>query len=71
MKEGDYLVGIGDQDVKWSSHAEVVKQIKMARNTLKIKLVTPLDKAVSKKVSKDSDQVVNSRGNLTLNSFLI
>jgi hypothetical protein len=23
MKEGDYLVGIGDADVKWSSHAEV------------------------------------------------
>jgi hypothetical protein len=24
MKEGDYLVGIGDSDVKWSSHAEVI-----------------------------------------------
>jgi hypothetical protein len=23
MKEGDYLVGIGDADVKWSSHVEV------------------------------------------------
>jgi len=66
MKEGDYLVGIGDQDVKWSSHAEVVKQIKMAKNTLKIKLVTPLDKAVSKKSSKDSDQ---SSGILSTSSY--
>lgn len=45
MKEGDYLVGISDQDVKWSSHAEVVRQIKMAQNTLKLRLVTPLDRS--------------------------
>ena len=28
MREGDYLVGIGDSDVKWSSHADVVKMIR-------------------------------------------
>ena len=27
MKEGDYLVGIGDADVKWSSHAEVMTRL--------------------------------------------
>ena len=29
MKEGDYLVGIGDEDVKWNTHAEVVNLIKV------------------------------------------
>ena len=45
MKEGDYLVGIGDQDVKWSTHADVVNTIKGAGNSLKLRLVTPLNKA--------------------------
>ena len=48
MREGDYLVGIGDDDVKWSSHADVVKMIRNAENCLKIKLVTPLDKSLIK-----------------------
>ena len=45
MKEGDYLVGIGDQDVKWSTHADVVNTIKGAGNSLKLRLVTPLNKS--------------------------
>ena len=43
MREGDYLVGIGDNDVKWSSHEDVVRDIKASANKLKVKLVTPLD----------------------------
>jgi len=44
MKEGDYLVGIGDEDVKWNTHAEVVNLIKGAGNSLKLRLVTPVNK---------------------------
>ena len=35
------MVGIGDHDVKWASHADVVKEIKTAQNNLKLRLVTP------------------------------
>ena len=48
MREGDYLVAIGEQDVKWSSHAGVVKEIKESENTLRLRLVTPLDKSLLK-----------------------
>ena len=34
MKEGDYLVGIGDADVKWSSHAEVMTRLEPADGRL-------------------------------------
>ena len=53
MREGDYLVGIGDQDVKWASHADVVKEIKTAQNNLKLKLVTPLDRSMAKSNYKE------------------
>jgi hypothetical protein len=44
MKEGDFIVGIGDKDVKWSPHEDVVTLIKSAGNNLNMKLVTPVDK---------------------------
>nr|CAI5860525.1 unnamed protein product [Callosobruchus analis] len=44
VKEGDFIVGIGDKDVKWSSHDEVVSLIKSARDNLYLKLVTPMDR---------------------------
>ncbi|XP_049939722.1 rhophilin-2 isoform X1 [Schistocerca serialis cubense] len=44
MKEGDFIVAIADQDVKWSPHEEVVKLIKQAGDTLSLKLVTPMDR---------------------------
>ena len=48
MREGDYLVAIGERDVKWSSHSEVVTMIRDAENTLKLRLVTPLDRSLVK-----------------------
>ena len=48
MREGDYLVAIGERDVKWSSHSEVVTMIREAENTLKLRLVTPLDRSLVK-----------------------
>lgn len=44
MKEGDFIVGIGEKDVKWSSHEEVVKLIKKSGDNLTLKLVTPMDR---------------------------
>lgn len=44
MKEGDFIVAIGDKDVKWLRHEDVVKLIKDAGDTLSLKLVTPMDR---------------------------
>ena len=44
MKEGDFIVAIGDKDVKWLPHEDVVKLIKDAGDTLSLKLVTPMDR---------------------------
>ena len=53
MKDGDYIVSINEQDVKWSPHDQVVNLIKKSGNSLKMKLVTPMDKSSTKeKVSK-------------------
>lgn len=57
MREGDYLVGIGDHDVKWASHADVVKEIKTAQNNLKLRLVTPLDRSMAKSNYKEKTPV--------------
>ena len=43
MKEGDYIVGINEEDVKWSPHDEVVALIKASANSLKLRVVTPMD----------------------------
>ncbi len=44
MREGDVIIGIGDVDVKWSTHEEVVSLIKNARNDLSLKLIQPVEK---------------------------
>ena len=43
MKEGDYIVGINEDDVKWSPHDEVVSLIKASGNVLKLRVVTPME----------------------------
>ena len=50
MNEGDYVVAINEEDVKWSPHDEVVSLIKSSGNHLKLKLVTPMDKSHSKEI---------------------
>ena len=62
MREGDYLVAIGDRDVKWSSHADVVKEIKTAENTLRLRLVTPMDRSLAKNSYKEKTSVKSSVG---------
>lgn len=44
MKEGDFIVAIGEKDVKWAVHEEVVRLIKDAGDSLSLKLVTPMDR---------------------------
>lgn len=44
MKEGDFIVSIGDKDVKWASHDQVVRLIKQCGDTISLKLVTPMDR---------------------------
>ncbi|XP_076067247.1 GTP-Rho-binding protein rhophilin isoform X2 [Oratosquilla oratoria] len=42
--EGDLVVAIGSEDVKWLPHDEVVTLIREAGNSLRLTLVTPTDK---------------------------
>jgi C-terminal processing protease CtpA/Prc len=47
MKQGDFIVAIGDEDVKWAVHETVVQKIKEAKragSSLCLKLVTPMDR---------------------------
>ena len=44
MKEGDFIVSIGDKDVKWASHEQVVRLIKQCGDSISLKLVTPMDR---------------------------
>ncbi|KFM63836.1 Rhophilin-2, partial [Stegodyphus mimosarum] len=43
MKEGDFIVRIGEKDVKWMGHEEVVQLIRESGNKLALKVVTPID----------------------------
>jgi len=52
MKEGDLIVAIGDEDVKWATHADIVELIKDAGPRLTLKLVTPMDKNYSRVSAK-------------------
>ncbi|XP_031775353.1 rhophilin-2 isoform X3 [Apis florea] len=56
MKEGDFIVGIGDKDVKWSSHEQVVRLIKQSGDFINLKLVTPMDRNYLKKPGKINQQ---------------
>ena len=62
MKDGDYIVGINDEDVKWSPHDQVVNLIKRSGNCLKLRLVTPLDKKESHKISDNNSSALKIRG---------
>lgn len=56
MKEGDFIVSIGDKDVKWAAHEHVVKLIKEAGDSLTLKLVTPMDRNYLKAANKNSNK---------------
>ncbi|XP_029038053.2 rhophilin-2 isoform X1 [Osmia bicornis bicornis] len=56
MKEGDFIVGIGDKDVKWASHEQVVRLIKQSGDFINLKLVTPMDRNYLKRPGKANQQ---------------
>ncbi|XP_046667846.1 LOW QUALITY PROTEIN: rhophilin-2-B [Homalodisca vitripennis] len=61
MKEGDFIVSIGDKDVKWAVHEEVVRLIKDAGDSLSLKLVTPMDRNYLKQPSSSSQSSTHSK----------
>ncbi|XP_011879322.1 PREDICTED: rhophilin-2 [Vollenhovia emeryi] len=56
MKEGDFIVGIGDKDVKWASHEQVVRMIKQCGDFINLKLVTPMDRNYLKMMVTEGQQ---------------
>lgn len=67
MKEGDFIVCIGDKDVKWAAHEQVVKLIKEAGDSLTLKLVTPMDRNYLKASNKNSN-INNNKGSVSAGS---
>ena len=57
MKEGDYIVGLNEHDVKWSPHDEVVTLIKASGHSLKLKVVTPMSASSAAQASQKRDKV--------------
>ncbi|XP_050427049.1 rhophilin-2 [Adelges cooleyi] len=53
MKEGDVIVGIGDEDVKWANSDHVAKLIKHFQDSLVMKVVTP--------INRDSNRYLHNR----------
>jgi len=43
VRTGDVIVGIGDDDVRWLSHEQVVALVREADDCLPLRLVTPMD----------------------------
>lgn len=64
MKDGDYIVSINEEDVKWAPHDQVVSLIKRSGNALKLRLITPLQekKESSHRISHESSSALKSRG---------
>ncbi|XP_047505600.1 rhophilin-2 isoform X1 [Pieris napi] len=56
MREGDFIISIGDTDVKWSSHEAVVALIQRAGRTLTLRLATPMDSGSNKSSPETSRQ---------------
>ena len=53
--EGDVLVGIEGEDVKWKTKEEVIHRIIAAENYLRITVVTPIRTRVTNKKSSESE----------------
>lgn len=45
IKEGDFIVAIGEQDAKWMGHEEAVRLILDAGQELNLKVVTPIERS--------------------------
>ncbi|RVE46676.1 hypothetical protein evm_008688 [Chilo suppressalis] len=65
MREGDFIISIGDKDVKWSSHEDVVRLIQHAGDTLTLRLATPMDKALLKASPETPRQSNSNQGSVS------
>ncbi|XP_050528546.1 rhophilin-2-B [Daktulosphaira vitifoliae] len=67
MKEGDLIVGIGDEDVKWAKSDHVAKLIKHFQDSLVLKVVTPINRDSNKYTNKqnllNSKNLINNKSN--------
>ncbi|XP_028174620.1 rhophilin-2 isoform X1 [Ostrinia furnacalis] len=65
MREGDFIISIGEKDVKWSSHEEVVRLIQQAGDTLTMRLATPMDKSLLKASPETPRQSNSNQGSVS------
>lgn len=67
VREGDVIIGIGDVDVKWSTHEEVVSLIKSSRNDLTLRLIQPVEKPSqpSRSMMKTMAKTLPGRGGVS------
>lgn len=65
MREGDFIISIGEKDVKWSSHEEVVRLIQAASDTLTLRLATPMDKNCLKASPATCRQANSNQGSVS------
>ncbi|XP_060807130.1 rhophilin-2-B [Amyelois transitella] len=65
MREGDFIISIGDKDVKWSSHEEVVSLIQLSGDTLTMRLATPMDKSCLKASPETTRQSNSNQGSVS------
>ncbi|XP_039765189.1 rhophilin-2-A [Pararge aegeria] len=65
MREGDFIISIGDKDVKWSSHEEAVALIQATGDSLTLRLATPMDRAHSKSSPEAPRQTNSNQGSVS------
>ncbi|XP_026316515.1 rhophilin-2 isoform X2 [Hyposmocoma kahamanoa] len=65
MREGDFIISIGDRDAKWASHDEVVRLIQQAGDTLTLRLATPMDKSCAKPSPDTPRQTSSNQGSVS------
>ncbi|XP_059055990.1 rhophilin-2-B isoform X2 [Achroia grisella] len=65
MREGDFIISIGDKDVKWSSHDEVVRLIQQTGDTLTMRLASPMDKSCLKASPETTRQSNSNQGSVS------
>ncbi|KAI8433136.1 hypothetical protein MSG28_013983 [Choristoneura fumiferana] len=65
MREGDFIISVGDKDVKWSSHEEVVALIQKAGDSLALRLATPMDKSLAKSSPDIARQSNSNQGSVS------
>ncbi|XP_053617928.1 rhophilin-2 isoform X3 [Plodia interpunctella] len=65
MREGDFIISIGDQDVKWSSHEEALRLVRRGGDSLTLRLATPMDKSCLKASPETPRQSNSTQGSVS------